>query len=115
MAAIGGLIDVLFGEFHPAFIDALARRLHLGLRRRKPSADAFGSVAGDVYGRIIITQAAVIFGAMAAQRYGTTAPLAIVVGVKTLFDLVARLSAMFGTAAALPPAAGGEATPPSSP
>jgi hypothetical protein len=104
LAALAGVIDALFGEFHPAFVDALARRLHLVWRSGKPAGDAFGSVVGGVYARIVITQAAVIFGGMALQRHGTMAPLAVVVGLKTLLDLGARWSAMVGLAAPLSPA-----------
>jgi hypothetical protein len=101
MAALAGAIDVLIGEFHPAFVDALARRVHLVWRRGKPVPDAFGSIIGGVYARILLTQAGVIFGGMALQRYGTMAPLAIVVGLKTLLDLGTRWSVMFGSS---PPA-----------
>ena len=39
-------------------------------------------------------QAAIIFGAMLAKSYGaTTAPLLILIGLKTLFDLGASASA----------------------
>jgi hypothetical protein len=41
-------------------------------------------------------QVAIIFGAMAALRFGTVAPLVIVIGLKTLIDLGTRLSAISG-------------------
>jgi hypothetical protein len=104
LAALAGVIDVLIGEFHPAFVDALARRMHLVWRRGREAPDAFGSIVGGVYARIAITQAAVIFGGMAWQRHGTLAPLAIVVGLKTLLDLGVRWSAMVGSPASPPPA-----------
>jgi hypothetical protein len=102
MVALAGAIDVLIGEFHPAFVDALARRLHLVWRRGKPVPDAFGSIVGGVYARIVMTQAGVIFGGMAFQRYGTMAPLAIVVGLKTLLDLGTRWSVMLASPSARP-------------
>jgi hypothetical protein len=103
LATLAGVIDLLIGEFHPAFVDVLARRLHLVWRRRKPAPDAFGSIVGGTYARIVITQAAVIFGGMVLQRYGTMAPIAIVVGLKTLLDLGARLSVTFGSPSSIPP------------
>jgi Family of unknown function (DUF6498) len=105
-ATLAGAIDLLIGQFHPAFVDEIAHRLHLVLRRQKPPPDAFGSVAGGVYLRIVITQVAVIFGAMALRRHGTLAPLVVVVGLKTLFDLGTRVSAMLAKPAALPPPMG---------
>ena len=115
LAALAGIIDVLIGEFHPAFIDALARRLHLALKRRQPpAADAFGNIVGGLYVRILITQAAVIFGAMASRRYGTMAPLAIIIGFKTLIDLGARLSAISRPSSVSPPSASGHVPAPSS-
>jgi hypothetical protein len=103
LATLAGVIDLLIGEFHPAFVDVLARRLHLVWRRRKSAPDAFGSIVGGTYARIVITQAAVIFGGMVLQRYGTMAPIAIVVGLKTLLDLGARLSVTFGSPSSIPP------------
>jgi Family of unknown function (DUF6498) len=98
LVALGGTIDVLTSEFHPAFVDALARRLHVALARpaAAPGGDAVGSIVGALYLRIFIMQAAIIFGAMASRRYGTLAPLVIVIGLKTLIDLGSRLAAISG-------------------
>jgi hypothetical protein len=98
LAALAGVIDVLTGPFHPAFVDAFARRLHVALARSAaaPTGDAVGSVVGGLYLRIVIMQFAIIFGAMASLRYGTLAPLVIVIAFKTLIDLVTRLSAISG-------------------
>lgn len=101
LVALAGAVDVLTGPYHPAFVDAFARRLHIVLARAgdaasAPAGDAIGSVVLGLYGRIIIMQAAIIFGAMAALRFGTMAPLVIVIGLKTLTDLGTRLSAIFG-------------------
>ena len=99
LVALAGAIDVLTGEFHPAFVDAFARRLHVSLARPAAMAatggDAIGRVVLGLYGRIFIMQAAIIFGAMAAWRFGSVAPLVIVIGLKTLIDLGSRLSAVF--------------------
>jgi Family of unknown function (DUF6498) len=105
LVALAGAVDVLTGPYHPAFVDAFARRLHIMLARAggatgAPAGDAIGSVVLGLYGRIIIMQAAIIFGAMAALRFGTMAPLVIVIGLKTLTDLGTRLSAIFGVTVA---------------
>jgi hypothetical protein len=105
LVAIAGAIDVLTGPYHPAFVDAFARRLHIMLARGASAAagdagDAVGSVVGGLYGRIVIMQVAIIFGAMASLRFGTVAPLVIVIGLKTLIDLGTRLSPIFGAPSA---------------
>jgi len=102
LVALGGGIDVLTGAYHPAFVDAFARRLHVALARpdAAPAGDAVGSVVGGLYLRIFIMQAAIIFGAMASRRFGTLAPLVIVIGFKTLIDLGIRLSAISGASPA---------------
>jgi hypothetical protein len=102
-AAIAGAIDVLTGEFHPPFVDALGRRLHVALApRADPAAigDPLGGIVGGLYLRVFVMQAAIIFGAMASVKYGTTAPLVIVIVLKTLIDLSYRLSAVSGEAPA---------------
>jgi hypothetical protein len=101
LVALGGAIDVLTGPYHPAFVDAFARRFHVMLARAgdaagAPAGDAVGSVVLGLYGRIVIMQVAIIFGAIASLRFGTVAPLVIVIGLKTLIDLGTRLSAIFG-------------------
>jgi Family of unknown function (DUF6498) len=104
LVAVAGAIDVLTGPYHPAFVDAFARRLHVMLARGAggadaadaPAGDAVGSVVLGLYGRIVIMQVAIIFGAVASLRFGTVAPLVIVIGLKTLIDLGTRLSAIFG-------------------
>ncbi len=104
LVALAGIIDVLTSEFHPVFIDAFARRLHMALVRPQAApagtGDAVGSVIGGLYLRIFIMQAAIIFGAMASRRYGTVAPLVIVIGFKTLIDLGTRLAAISGASSA---------------
>jgi Family of unknown function (DUF6498) len=46
-----------------------------------------GAIVGVLYVRILIMQVAIIFGAMWAQKIGSIAPILIVIGLKTLFDL----------------------------
>jgi hypothetical protein len=108
LVALAGAIDVLTGPYHPAFVDAFARRLHIVLAGEAggagaagaPAGDAVGSVVLGLYGRIVIMQVAIIFGAVASLRFGTVAPLVIVIGLKMLIDLGTRLSAIFGAPAA---------------
>lgn len=60
------------------------------LAKPKPgSDDAVGAIAGSLFARIFIMQAAIIFGGMLAKTYGSMAPLLIVIGCKTLADLSA--------------------------
>jgi hypothetical protein len=93
LAALGGIIDVLTGAYRPAFVDALARRCKVALARPRPAADPVGAIVGGLLGRIFILQAAIIFGAMASHRFGSVAPLTIMIGLKTLIDLTLRLGA----------------------
>jgi hypothetical protein len=53
----------------------------------RAGSDAVGSIAGGLFVRIFIMQAAIIFGGMLAKTYGSMAPLLIVIGCKTLFDM----------------------------
>jgi hypothetical protein len=91
--ALAGIIDVLTGAYHPAFVDAFARSLHVVLARPpdEQSSNAIGSLVGGLYLRIFIMQAAIIFGGMAAQRFGSMAPLVIVITMMTLVDIVIRV------------------------
>jgi len=54
---------------------------------KKAGADAVGAIVSTLYVRILIMQFAIIAGAMFAQSSGSLAPLLIVIGFKTLFDL----------------------------
>ncbi len=102
LVGLAGLIDVLTSEYHPAFVDAFARRLHVALARPADSGqgDAVGSVVLGLYGRIFIMPLAIIFGAMAASRFGSVAPLVIVIALKTMIDLLTRLGGIFRTSPA---------------
>jgi hypothetical protein len=102
LVALAGALDVLTGPYHPAFVDAFARALHVVMARPKDTApgQAVGSVVGGLYVRVIIMQVAIIFGAFAATVLGSVAPLVILVVLKTLVDFVVRLSALTGAAPA---------------
>lgn len=82
-AALAGGVETLGGEFRPAFMAALLPRQEAG---EPPPGDPVGRVIGALYGRIAIMQVAIIFGAWAAQSWGSMAPLVIVIAIKTLFD-----------------------------
>lgn len=102
LVALAGTIDVLTSAYHPAFVDAFARRLHVALARPADAGtgDAVGSVVLGLYGRIFIMQFAIIFGAMASSHFGSAAPLVIVVALKTTIDLLTRLAAIFAASPA---------------
>jgi hypothetical protein len=105
LVALAGALDVLIGDYHPAFVDAFARRLNVSFVRPaddKPSG-VLGSLVGGLYLRIFIMQAAIIFGGMAAQRFGSLAPLVIVIVLKTLADIVTRLGPILKPAPAPAP------------
>ena len=78
---------------------AYPRKMERGLypkKRLAPAPDAgsdtVGAVVGGLYVRIVIMQIAVIFGAIFANKYGSIAPLLIVIGFKTLADMAASAS-----------------------
>jgi Family of unknown function (DUF6498) len=93
LVTLAGLADVLTGAFRPQFMNALTLRLRLA-----PSAppatteDPVGSIIGAMLSRIVFMQVAIICGAWVALRWGSMAPLAILVGAKTLFDFSHRSS-----------------------
>jgi len=103
LVALAGALDVLTGPYHPAFVDAFARVLHVALAREKDGApgQAVGSVVGGLYVRVVIMQVAIIFGAFAATVVGSAAPLVILIVLKTAIDFVVRLSAIAGAPPAL--------------
>lgn len=102
LVALAGALDVLTGPYHPTFVDAFARALHVALARPKDLApgQAIGSVVGGLYVRVIIMQVAIIFGAIASAVLGSAAPLVILVVLKTVVDFVVRLDAISGAAPA---------------
>jgi hypothetical protein len=90
LVTLAGGADVLIGEYHPQFVDALARRLRIvAVAAAPPNAaagDAVGGIIGTLLIRIVVMQVAIICGAWFASYWGSLAPLAIIVGLKTLID-----------------------------
>jgi hypothetical protein len=91
-AFLAGTIAFLTSPTRPQFARNLqARFFGAGVPAETPKFDeathGVGAAVGGMLGRIVIMQAAVIFGAMLAKSYGTQAPMLIVIGLKTLLDL----------------------------
>jgi hypothetical protein len=91
-ALVAGAVAFLTSPTRPQFArDLQARFLGSGVVEEAPkfseATHGVGAAVGGMLGRIVIMQAAVIFGAMLAKSYGTQAPMLIVIGIKTLFDL----------------------------
>ena len=102
ITAVAGGADVLTGAFHPRFVDTFGARLGF-VPTASPAAgtgDAAGGIVGALYGRIVMMQLAIIFGAWAAHSWGSLAPLVIMIALKTLFDFGNRLMAAKPTPAA---------------
>jgi hypothetical protein len=87
LVTIAGGADVLTGAYRPQFMNALMLRLRL-VSASPPASDAdpVGSIIGGMFGRIVVMQVAIICGGWVALRWGSLAPLAIIIGIKTLFD-----------------------------
>lgn len=74
-----------------AFVTAPAQPSKIAtMPQRGEASDGVGAAIGGLLGRIVIMQCAVIFGAMLAHRYGSNAPMYIVIGLKLLSDLGGR-------------------------
>lgn len=107
LLVLAGIIDVLTGEYHPAFVDAFARWVHITLGRPpldEPGEIVVSDVVSGLYVRIIIIGLAIIVGNQHAQQYGSFAPLFIVIVLKTLVDLAIRLGPILKGATAYSPA-----------
>ena len=78
-------------EAKPAFQRRLEGKLQstklVEQAQKKTGGDAVGAVVGTLYTRIFIMQIAIIFGAWFAGAIGSTAPLLLVIGLKTVVDL----------------------------
>ncbi len=66
---------------------AIERPLEKASAQAGEGSDAVGEHVGGLFVRIAIMQIAIIFGGMLARTYGSTAPLLIVIGCKTLIDM----------------------------
>lgn len=91
-AFLAGAVAFLTSPTRPQFArDLQARFLSTRIVEGTPKFDeathGVGAAVGGMLGRIVIMQVAVIFGAMLAKKIGSMAPMLIVIGVKTLFDL----------------------------
>jgi hypothetical protein len=74
----------------------------IGLRDNNEPFGKIDDLYMTLFTRIFAMQAAIIFGAMLVMSYGaTTAPLLILIGLKTLFDLAATAPVRAGTFTAL--------------
>jgi Family of unknown function (DUF6498) len=94
LVTLAGGVEVLFGEYHPQFVDVLAQRLRIVAVVAAPPNDAtgdpVGNIIGGLLGRIVVMQVAIICGAWLVRSWGSIAPLAIIVGLKTLIDFGQR-------------------------
>jgi hypothetical protein len=89
IVTLAGGAEALTGQYRPQFVDALAQRLNIVAVPATPpgAGDAVGNIVGGLLSRIVVMQVAIIFGAWLASFWGSLAPLAILVGLKTLYDL----------------------------
>jgi hypothetical protein len=92
VVTVAGGLDVLTGEYRPQFMNAIAQRLRISLGPTAPPAavDPVGGIIGGLLSRIVAMQIAIICGAWVASRWGSLAPLSIIVGIKTLIDFSRR-------------------------
>jgi hypothetical protein len=88
LVTLAGGADVLTGQYRPQFMAAVAQRLRIvpAVAAPRAAGDAVGSITGALLGRIVLVQFAIIGGAWAAGRWGSLAPLTIIIGSKTAFD-----------------------------
>jgi hypothetical protein len=83
---LAGLARYLLTPPRPALVRWIGARI--GLRERARPEAKIDTIFATLFVRIFVMQAAIIFGAMLLQSYGAkTAPLMILIGLKTLFDL----------------------------
>jgi hypothetical protein len=85
----------LFHVLKPELIRRLEQLLQLPVWLPAAATDA-GAIIGGFYGRIVIMQLTIIFGAFLAGIFGSLAPLIIMIVLKTLVDVVMHLSLDFG-------------------
>ncbi len=94
LVTIGGGIEVLLGDYRPQFVDTFLHRLGIATAAAAPpnavTGDPVGNVIGGMLGRIVLMQVGIICGAWLARGWGSVAPLAIIVSLKTLIDFGQR-------------------------
>jgi hypothetical protein len=88
----------LFHALKPEMIQAIERSLHLPTSIKAPAAAGadFGSIIGGFYSRIVLMHVTIIFSAFLAVVLGSIAPLIIMVGLKTMADVVLHLALDLG-------------------
>jgi len=86
-------VSFLFHELKPETAQKLERSLGLPApaNAASPASPNPMSIIGAFYGRIIIMQFSIIFGAILAVALGTVAPLIIMVALKTCADVALHL------------------------
>jgi hypothetical protein len=92
IAVLAGTVAFLSSPTRPPFVRRLQARIFgtgavEDLSRLDEATHGVGAVIGRMLGRIAIMQVAIIVGAIFAKSHGTTAPLLILIGIKTLFDI----------------------------
>ncbi len=100
-------VSFLFHALKPSFILAIERLVPIPGLPRPPAAgpvDA-GSIIGGVLARIFLMQVAIIFGAYVALKFGSRAPLFILVVLKTAIDVCLHIATEVRPRATAVPAA----------
>lgn len=95
VSAVAGIVSYLLVPPRAAFIRRIGARI--GLKDEAKNREDSGVILLALFKRIVLMQAAIIFGGMLANRYGSMAPLVILIGLKTLIEL--RTTALNGGAA----------------
>jgi Family of unknown function (DUF6498) len=88
---IAGAVSYIETPPWSAFMCWIGQRI--GLAETSHADGDVGSVITPMLGRVVLMQVAIIFGAMLAQVVGSTAPLLILIGLKTLADLSGHVPA----------------------
>jgi hypothetical protein len=99
LVTLAGGIDALIGEYRPPFVDALAQRLHIALPVPPPKAmpgEPVEHIVSTMFNRIIMMQVAIIGSAWLFRHWGSLGPLAIIVGIKTVWDFGHRAGLLTG-------------------
>jgi hypothetical protein len=89
---VGGLARYLLLPPRADVVHWIFRRI--GLAERDEPPENIDGMLAALFVRIFLMQAAIIFGAMLLQSYGTIAPLMILIVLKTLIDFSGGLGAM---------------------
>ncbi len=92
LSFVGGLARYLLLPPRADVVRWIFRRIGLA-ERDEPPGNVDGMLAA-LFVRIFVMQAALIFGAMLVQSYGTIAPLMILIVLKTLIDFAGGLGGM---------------------